>query len=731
MSRVSFHIVAHDDLLSFVQQLLMQSTLSAADNDDIARRCSASPQMQIRQHREDSGGAMAYGKFVGRVGGLAAALGIGIAIASLPVSASADTGASTSSESESSANREMSREASREARRERVTSKSEEASSITNSSSDAPNTVSRRPAAGRLNRDAGDRDLNDVVAASEEEGSEPQDVDAVSSTPPALGSKNDSKDSDEIASIDLAPKPRTPSGAATRTGDVPGAALRPSSIPDPQTPADSAVALAVLASARRPVSSAETREHAPIGDPSVVYAVPNTQPTISSISARAPGLFTGNVTGRVRATDADRDKLSYTATASQGTVKINSMGSYTYTPSAAARHAAARAGAQDQDTVTVTVTDGYGGVATTYIGVMIRPKNTNPTAKATVGKGNPANGVVTGQIVGSDKDGDSVSYSVAETTVRGSVTMTADGTFVYTPTTDAREAATSLFRRSDRFTVLVDDGHGGVKKLSVRVGIVPPGKNSAPTVGNPSYTITNVSSGDGTVTGYVSMADPDGFGLTFSVAGGIDPAVGTLAVNAATGSFTFTPTTQARENAHGTAGEDFVRFTIAGSDGLDRTTVEVSAVITPKAPPPPPPPPPPTTRMRWPLASVQVNRYFGGNGHNGIDLNASINPKTPVYAAADGVISFEGYGQNHSWMTWQAGICVLVWHPALNVYSGYAHLSSTVINNGQTVARGQLIGYAGSTGNSSGPHLHFEVLPRTPNFSNGYSGRIDPLPYLR
>ena len=95
------------------------------------------------------------------------------------------------------------------------------------------------------------------------------------------------------------------------------------------------------------------------------------------------------------------------------------------------------------------------------------------------------------------------------------------------------------------------------------------------------------------------------------------------------------------------------------------------------------------------------------------------------------MISFEGWGQNHSWMTSMAGISVLIWHPSLNIYTGYAHLNSTIINNGQTVTRGQLIGYSGSTGNSTGPHLHFEVLPRNPNFSNGYSGRIDPLPYIR
>lgn len=137
--------------------------------------------------------------------------------------------------------------------------------------------------------------------------------------------------------------------------------------------------------------------------------------------------------------------------------------------------------------------------------------------------------------------------------------------------------------------------------------------------------------------------------------------------------------------------------------------------------------------MRWPLANVRINRGFG-NGHNGIDLYATAG--TPVYAAADGVISFEGYGQNNSWMGSAAGICVLIWHPSLNIYTGYAHMSSTIINNGQAVSKGQLIGYSGYTGNvipagPGGAHLHFEALPKNPNFSNGYSGRIDPAPYIR
>lgn len=170
---------------------------------------------------------------------------------------------------------------------------------------------------------------------------------------------------------------------------------------------------------------------------------------------------------------------------------------------------------------------------------------------------------------------------------------------------------------------------------------------------------------------------------------------------------------------------------------LDGKTVYVTGGVPIAAPPPPPPPPPTQTAgLRWPLSSVKFTpgRSFGVNGHNGIDLVASAG--TPVYSAGDGVVSFEGNGSKHSWMTSAAGICVLVWHPSLNIYTGYAHLSRTTINNGQSVAKGQLIGYSGYTGNvipsgAKGAHLHFEVLPKTPNFKNGYSGRINPAPYIR
>lgn len=117
---------------------------------------------------------------------------------------------------------------------------------------------------------------------------------------------------------------------------------------------------------------------------------------------------------------------------------------------------------------------------------------------------------------------------------------------------------------------------------------------------------------------------------------------------------------------------------------------------------------------------------LGYNGHNGDDYAAPIG--TPVYAADEGTITFEGWGQNHSWMGTAAGICVLINNGG--VYSGYAHLNGTVVNKGQRVNKGQLIGYVGQTGAATGPHLHFEALPLVPNFKNGYAGRIDPQQFM-
>lgn len=134
----------------------------------------------------------------------------------------------------------------------------------------------------------------------------------------------------------------------------------------------------------------------------------------------------------------------------------------------------------------------------------------------------------------------------------------------------------------------------------------------------------------------------------------------------------------------------------------------------------------------WPLKSVTITGAWANSpafyakydqkGHNGIDLRAAVG--TPVYASDAGVVDFEGWGVNHSWMGKPAGICVLVKHAW--GYTGYAHLQRTVVNKGQKVKKGQLLGYSDHTGASLAPHLHWETLPLKPNFGNGFAGRVNP-----
>lgn len=128
---------------------------------------------------------------------------------------------------------------------------------------------------------------------------------------------------------------------------------------------------------------------------------------------------------------------------------------------------------------------------------------------------------------------------------------------------------------------------------------------------------------------------------------------------------------------------------------------------------------------------VNANITTGWNGypgHTGVDY--AVPSGTPVRAAKAGVVKFAGNGANHSWMTWKAGICVLLQHDD-GLHTGYAHLSSVSVATGTRVRQGQIIGYSGDTGQTTGPHLHFEMLPASPNFINSHtSGRIDPTPYI-
>lgn len=109
-------------------------------------------------------------------------------------------------------------------------------------------------------------------------------------------------------------------------------------------------------------------------------------------------------------------------------------------------------------------------------------------------------------------------------------------------------------------------------------------------------------------------------------------------------------------------------------------------------------------RFLCPVDYTYVIRYES-NIHRGDDLAAD--KGTPIYAAQDGVVTYADFHYSY-------GYCVILDHgtgPDGNRWSTlYAHMDDYTVANGQTVKAGELIGHVGSTGNSTGNHLHFEVF---------------------
>lgn len=106
-----------------------------------------------------------------------------------------------------------------------------------------------------------------------------------------------------------------------------------------------------------------------------------------------------------------------------------------------------------------------------------------------------------------------------------------------------------------------------------------------------------------------------------------------------------------------------------------------------------------------PLDNISITSGFGMRRlmgmwwHNGVDLRSTVG--THVYAVSDGIVmeakdNPSGYG-----------LYVALYHDDFG--SLYAHLSELLVKKGQQVKAGDIIGYSGNTGASTGPHLHFEI----------------------
>ncbi|WP_338705501.1 tandem-95 repeat protein [Priestia aryabhattai] len=252
--------------------------------------------------------------------------------------------------------------------------------------------------------------------------------------------------------------------------------------------------------------------------------------------------------GQIQATDVDGDLLTFQLQSppTNGTVVVTNSGAYTYTPNL---------NFNGNDQFTVLVSDGQGGTAVSTVTVTVTPVNDAPTVPNytfTTQEDSP----VVGAVVGTDVDGNSLSYQLQNRPTNGIAVVNANGTFSYQPNLN--------FNGSDQFTVLVSDGQGGTAVSIVTINVIP--VNDPPITSNVSFTIAE----DSTLINRIVAVDPDGDPLTFSLR--TAPGNGVAVVNG-DGTFSYQPNL----NFNGTD-----QFTVLVSDGQGGTAVStVTVIVTP------------------------------------------------------------------------------------------------------------------------------------------------------
>ncbi|MBU0994464.1 MAG: tandem-95 repeat protein [Proteobacteria bacterium] len=266
--------------------------------------------------------------------------------------------------------------------------------------------------------------------------------------------------------------------------------------------------------------------------------------TVSNVNdppAAENAVFTLNedasLTSLLPATDPEGDALTFSKKTdpSHGTVVVQPDGVFVYTPDENYNGA---------DRFTYDVQDESGGTATATVDITVAPVNDLPETadfSFSTSESYPKTGVLTGTDV---DEGDTLTFSKTFGPSHGSLSVSGNGVYTYTPTTG--------YTGSDTFTYTVDDGHGGKDTATASITITA-APNSAPVANDMTISASMGTSVNETVSG----SDPDLDPLTFSKT--TNPSHGTVPTfTASTGEFTYQPDTNYW-------GEDLFNFSVADS----------------------------------------------------------------------------------------------------------------------------------------------------------------------
>ncbi|QZT58343.1 PE-PPE domain-containing protein [Mycolicibacterium austroafricanum] len=544
----------------------------------------------------DKHSAVHYARYIGRVGVLAAALGLGAAIAGTPGIARAEPEAdsTTSSSTDSDA-----AETSEAGTTDQDTSEPEEAPE----SEDVPESDSGETAT------EDDAEAEAAAEAEAEGGTADEDETARASgdaveQPTATTGSADGSTTEPAMLTPAPPEGQSPNDTEVTTGSPAVSAETDTTapaVPTPQPAPTGAVRQAldtVLAPLAAPESPAVQHAETPVLW--TVFAWTrrtffNATPVVRYDDTTTSQLQ-NIITGRVSAADSDTLTLSASAPANGGTVLLRPDGTFTYTVPTTMY-----AGGTDTFTVTVSDADGpahiHGLTGLLHLVSLGLVGHSGHSATATITLdvaavtapilGTPAyqldtvehgTGAVPGALHVTGPEG--LTYTLTGGPAEGEVTLDArTGAFVYTPTSVARHQASAEDATpddlADTFTITVTDNLGGTISVPVAVSIDP--SNQSPTV----TLVVSVPDSDGTVHVSVAVADPDSDATTYFVVH--DPAYGTLTTTP--DGYDYTPTAEAVR-----IGVRADTLTVTASDlhhGSDTETVTVpigSDDATPAAP---------------------------------------------------------------------------------------------------------------------------------------------------